>query len=186
MILLGVIAVALGARPAAAATEHREVAEWKAHELRFVYMGFTTHYSCEGLRDNLRSVLLQLGARQSDLRVRPFGCTRGLGRPEPSPGVIANFSSLELSREHATARTSAPEIAAEWQTVELKLGKDVRDHAGQCELVEQVRQKVLPLFVFRNLEFHSDCIPHQLTIAGARLRVDVLKPMHNGRRAQLR
>ncbi len=182
IILLGLTAGMLGvAQPGAAADDHREVAVWTPHELRFVYMGFTTHYSCDGLRENIKSVLLQLGARESDLRVRSFGCTRGLGVPEPAPGVIANFSSLVPSQEHATTRTATPAVAAEWRTAELKLGKGALEHAGQCELIEQVRQKVLPLFTFRNLDFRSDCFPHQLTISGARLRVDVLKPLHKSR-----
>ncbi len=39
-------------------------AVWKEQHLEFSYMGRTARYSCEGLRDKMRSLLLDLGARR--------------------------------------------------------------------------------------------------------------------------
>ncbi len=39
-------------------------AVWKEQRLDFSYMGRTARYSCEGLRDKMRSLLLDLGARR--------------------------------------------------------------------------------------------------------------------------
>src|SRR5215467_14954938 len=64
-------------------------AVWTPKELRFVYMGFTSHYSCDGLADKMRSIVLQLGAR-SDLKVRNVPCSGTLGRPTEFPGVTVN------------------------------------------------------------------------------------------------
>jgi hypothetical protein len=152
----------------------RQAAAWMPRKLRFVYMGFTTHYSCDGLSDNLRTVLLQLGARERDLELQPYGCTRGFGKPEPFPGVDMTFFVLEPVRQGAAA--GMPIVQAEWKSVELELGRNNLEHAGQCELLEQIRQKILPLFTARNLDFRDNCIPHQLTAGGATLRVEVLKP----------
>ncbi len=64
--------------PAAAS----ESAVWKPTETSFVYMGFTTKYSCEGLVDKVRSILLTLGANR-DLTVYGTGCAVSAGRPAP-------------------------------------------------------------------------------------------------------
>jgi hypothetical protein len=32
---------------------------------------------------------------------------------------------------------------------------------GDCELVEQFRNNVLPMFTTRNVEDHTTCVPHQ-------------------------
>jgi len=169
-----IIALLLGVTlPCVDAADSSQSAVWAPRKLHFVYMGFTTHYSCDGLLDNVRSALLQLGARASDLQAHEYGCTRGIGRPEPFPGVDATFSVLEPAGE----KTSNAPVEARWQTVELKLGATSLEQAGQCELLEQIQQKILPLFTTRNLEFKEDCIPHQLTVSGATLRVQVLEPM---------
>jgi hypothetical protein len=156
------------------AAHSNETAVWTQRKISFVYMGMTTHYSCEGLRENVRSVLLQLGARPQDLRVKEYGCTRGMGRPEPFPGVDATF--FVLAPPGAKNAAGLP-LDVSWQSVELKLSTNNLEQAGQCELLEQIQQRILPLFATRNLEFQEDCIPHQLTPGGTRLRVQVLKPL---------
>ena len=47
---------------------------------------------------------------------------------------------------------------------------------GQCELLEQLRHKALPLFTTRNLSFSATCTPHQVTLGSIRFSVDVLRP----------
>ncbi len=146
-------------------------ARWVKKKINFTYQGFTTRYSCQGLRDKVRDVLLQLGARKSDLNVHEIGCTTNIGRPDPFPTVGGTFFVLEpasSSTEHA--------VHAEWQTVNVRVGTPGLDTAGQCELVEQVRQKILPLFTTRDVKLKQNCIPHQLTPSGSSLSVEVLKP----------
>jgi hypothetical protein len=183
-LCLAVIAVGGGvagaASPASPATDV-QTARWVAKQLRFTYMGFTTHYSCDGLSDQVRSVLLQLGARPRDLKVHPVGCVRNLGRPEPSPSVEANFSVLEPIAGKGAASAGGASLAAHWRTVDVMLARSALDQAGQCELLEQVRQRIVPLFSTRNVRFRSNCVPHQLTLPGAVLKVEVLTADHSGR-----
>ena len=146
-------------------------AHWVEKKLRFAYMGFTTRYSCQGLREKVRDVLLQLGARASDLSVREIGCTSGPGRPDPAPSVGGTFYVLEP----ASGSTGQP-VEAAWQHVNVSVGRMGLDTAGQCELVEQVKQRILPLFTTRNVAFQQRCIPHRLTPAGSSLSAEVLKP----------
>jgi hypothetical protein len=146
-------------------------AHWVERKFKFVYQGFTTRYSCQGLRERVRDMLLQLGARPSDLSVREIGCTTGFSQPDPAPSVGGTFYVLEP----ASASTEQP-IDAAWQRVNVRVGQPGLDTAGQCELVEQVKQRLLPLFSTRNVAFQRRCIPHKLTPGGSSLSVDVLKP----------
>src|SRR5690348_5714821 len=87
LVIAGVLAIAVTTSASAAGAAGTDSgatvsAHWVQKNLNFRYMGFTTHYSCEGLRDNVRQVLLDLGARRSDLHLRSVGCTRGVGQPE--------------------------------------------------------------------------------------------------------
>lgn len=157
-----------GAAPAAP-----EPAHWVKKKINFTYQGFTTHYSCEGLTEKVKQVLLQLGARKSDLHVHEAGCTSGFGRPEPFPTVVGTFSVLEPA---ASSGEAGHPVKGTWQTVDVRVGRPGLDQAGQCELIDQVKSKILPLFATRNVQFQSSCVPHQLTIKGSSLSVQVLKP----------
>ncbi len=68
-------------------------AVWKEQHLEFTYQGRTARYSCQGLRDKMRSLLLDLGARR-DLQVALLGCDesaplgRGLHRAALEPDIF--------------------------------------------------------------------------------------------------
>lgn len=157
--------------PAAAS----ESAVWKPTETSFVYMGFTTKYSCEGLVDKVRSILLTLGANR-DLTVYGTGCAVSAGRPAPMPGVRVRMKVLQPASSVVSSGGAAQPsvVPAHWKWVEVKLNGDPLSDAGECELVEQLKQKVLPLFATRDTDFKSTCVPHQLNPNGTRLRAQVL------------
>jgi hypothetical protein len=67
-------------------------------------------------------------------------------------------------------------VPAHWKRVDLTPDRDAVSAAGECELIEQVRQSILPLFATRNVEYSSNCVPHQLQNGAARLRAEVLVP----------
>ena len=68
-----------------------QAAVWKQQKFNFIYQGFTTKYSCDGLRDKMRDILLQLGARR-DLKLGYWGCSGRSGVPDPFPGVSVTMS----------------------------------------------------------------------------------------------
>jgi hypothetical protein len=142
----------------------------------------------------MRSVLAQLGARQSDMKLSQTGCALGPNAPSPFPGVTGTFYRLEPASSAAAGESSSakapasaqPEqnagaVPAEWQTVNVSIngniGRDARDASGTCELIDLVHKKVLPLFPARNVKFQSTCTPNTLRIAGSTLQADVLKPV---------
>jgi hypothetical protein len=147
-------------------------AVWTPKELRFVYMGFTSHYSCDGLADKIRAIVLQLGAR-SDLKIRDVPCSGPLGRPTEFPGVTVNMKVL-VPWDAASSNAAATPVPAHWKLVEISTDRDPLREAGDCELIEQVKTRVLPLFAVRNINYHSTCIPYQLQIGGTQLKAEVL------------
>ncbi len=170
---IGLAVVAVWAVPALAAelaeTQAETQAVWTPKEASFTYMGFTTKYSCEGLVSKVKTVLLSLGARRSDLTVYGTGCLDP-GRPAPAPGVKVRMNVLVP----AGSSGDATAVAAYWKPVRVQLDSDPLSEAGECELVEQIKQKLLPLFSTRNVEFKPDCVPHQLSPGGTRLQAQVL------------
>ncbi|HTC52920.1 MAG TPA: hypothetical protein VK700_13370 [Steroidobacteraceae bacterium] len=172
-----ILLAALGAAGVAQAEESSgaPAAHWVQRKLDFTYMGFTTKYSCDGLVDNVRELLLALGARKKDLKIQPEGCTRFVG-VEPFPGVRATFWVLAPVTPDDAAKGGASVVqATQWQRVDLVRNPDFKSDQGQCELLDQLKQKALPLFTSRNLDFHSSCVPHEITLGDIRFTVDVLR-----------
>jgi hypothetical protein len=152
-------------------------AVWTEKELTFVYQGFTTRYSCDGLRDKVRTVLLDLGAEKKSLKVMEMGCSSSAGRPDPFPGVRVKMRVLQPAGSPDAAKAADPTpVAAHWQPVDLKLRDNFTTDSGECELVEQIRQKIVPAFAARNVDLQTTCIPHQATVARPILKLDVLVP----------
>ena len=158
---------------AGTATGESQPAVWTEKEVTFVYQGFTTRYSCDGLRDKVRAVLLDLGAEKKGLKVLQLGCSSASGRPDPFPGVRVKMSVLQPAS--GAADDKAP-VAAHWKPVDLKLRDSFTTDSGECELVEQIRHKIVPLFATRNVDLRTNCIPHQATAARPTLRLEVLAP----------
>jgi len=146
-------------------------AQWTPKQVKFVYMGFTSRYSCDGLRDKIRVILRDFGARD-DMEVSESPCPGPLGRPTKFPGVNIKINVLQPTS--GTADSQA--VSAHWKRVELPGPGDAVLQAGDCELVEQVKHSILPLFTARDVQYHSTCIPNQLSIGATSLAAEVLVP----------
>ncbi len=147
-------------------------AVWVPKHVEFFYQGFTTHYSCDGLRDKVRDMLEKLGAR--DLKVREIGCTRMTG-PTEFPGVIVDMRVLvpASSPEASKAKSASSPVGAQWKDVVLMPSNADFSEQGNCELIEQFKETFLPLFAPRKVKYGSTCVPHQLTL-GTHLSAEVL------------
>jgi len=148
-----------------AAPENEVPAVWKARELSLDYTGFTSRYSCEGLRNKVEQALLALGARR-DLDVTPYPCS--ITRLERIPSVQIKVSTLEP----VAAAPAQDAVQAHWKTVQLA-GINKLD-AGDCELAEQIKRDILPLFTTRNLKSRLNCMAFQQPVGMIVLTVDVL------------
>ena len=159
----------------------KELAVWTPKEVQFTYMGFTTTYSCDGLQSDIREMLLQLGARKSDLKVYEEPCSGAPDRPNPFPGVRIKMSVLTPAP--STQSDLSKMVQAQWKTVKLPYRETGINAAGQCELLEQFKKTVLPLFTTRNVQLVATCVPHQLTPLGTKLQADVLVTNQKERQA---
>jgi len=147
-------------------------AAWKKHQLDFTYVGFTTRYSCEGLRDKMRVLLDASGARPG------FKVT--LGACAAAPGRVTEFPRVRLVFEAAQIPTPGSEDAGEpvlahWRPVTLARSQPRQLEPGDCELVEQFRDRVLPAFTTRSMDGDINCIPHQLSVSSFLLKFEVLQ-----------
>jgi hypothetical protein len=155
-VLLLVCASALGDEPAAS----HEPGTWQKHEYSFAYMGFTTTYSCDGLADKLKQLLLAAGARK-DAKSRPGACASGFGRVDKFARADLVFYTL-APVDASTAPGDKP-VDGAWRPVAFAVRSPRELAPGDCELVEQFRTAVVPMFATRNLDNHTTCVPHQLS-----------------------
>lgn len=178
LCLTGAAAFGCAAASAADAPAAAQPAKWVRKELQFTYMGFSTRYSCEGLREQVAKVLVQLGARRQDMKVHSMGCVRAFGHPEPAPTVRGTFYVLEPVPASHSGAAQASTVPAHWQAVHVELASSRLQQAAQCELLEQIKQRIVPLFTVRHVKFTSNCMPYHLSLPGATLELEVLKPDH--------
>jgi hypothetical protein len=135
---------------------------WQDHQIELAYLGFTSHYSCDGLQSKLELLLRQLGAR-ADATVTASGCDRGFGTPSRFPRATMKFATLQPvdAGNGAAEATSATPVTGVWRAVQLAPHRPFNLEDGDCELMEQFRDKVLPLFATRDQQLKLTCVPHQ-------------------------
>jgi hypothetical protein len=131
---------------------------WQKHAYSFVFMGFTTTYSCDGLASKLKILLIAAGAR-ADVKSFPGACASGFGRPDKFARADLTFYTLAPPGSDKAA--DAPPVTGQWKSVALATRKPRELGLGDCELVDQFRTSVLPMFTTRNVDNHMTCIPHQ-------------------------
>jgi hypothetical protein len=143
---------------------------WQKHEYRFSYMGFTSTYSCDGLADKIKLLLIAAGAR-SDAKSQPGACAASFGRPDKFANATLTFYTLVPPTDISA---NAKPVEAVWRQVSLSTLSPHDLGRGDCELIEQFRHSVLPMFTTRNIEDHVTCVPHQLSGANIDLRFESL------------
>jgi hypothetical protein len=82
-------------------------------------------------------------------------------------GVKINMHVLEP----AGAR---PGLGARWQSVDLLQNRELLGAAADCELIEQIAQRILPLFTVRNVDYNATCQARNLLPGATRLKADAL------------
>lgn len=180
----GALACALLAAMPAGATDagYEEVAAaWQRQEVDFVYMGFTTRYSCGGLRGKVALLLKHLGVRD-DVKISERGCEFGFQRVADFPQLKIAFYAPAVPEEGA--RDVGEPVLGVWKPVVIKRNSPRGLEMGDCELVELFRDRILPKFHTRNLRGDVNCIPHQLVGNRIDLRFEVLTGVQDAATAQ--
>lgn len=161
-----------GAPAAAASTASTPVvvggnptpAVWKEQHVEFVYMGRTSWYSCDGLRNKVRAMLLDLGARR-DLQIVPLGCgDDGRARVRPSAlRLKIVFSSPALPDAAAKPLHEGDLAATDARFEEFTITSDAFRNMGigDCELVQEFSHQLLTKLAARDVRQDIRCVPDQ-------------------------
>ena len=164
---------------------------WKNQEFAFFFQSQTTFYSCSSLEAKLQRILKALGVPKPHVKVRSVDCQGG---PVRMPRVLVNVTAPVVATPEAiaernkgnsklelTARVRGEKIdpeawapfPAQWKRVSLSRGA-VDLEPGDCELIDELRRKVLPKLAVRVLKDGTHCTPQQLTIGQPQLEVEAL------------
>jgi len=153
---------------AAAAAPVATSAKWQEQTVKFTYDGITTLYTCDGLEDKVREILLHFGARK-DVKVRATGCERGSNLPGRFAWVEATYSALMPTTDSAGA------VKGEWSPLVLSPSRPMFMGAGECELVDQMRDVLSKGFTLRGVQYRASCVPHSVSPGSYAVSAEVLK-----------
>ncbi len=131
---------------------------WQQHKYSFAFLGFTSTYSCDGLADKLKVLLIAAGARP-DAKSTPGACAADYGRPDKF--ARADLSFYTLVPDSSDKGAAVQPVQGVWRSVDLQPHEPRELGIGDCELVEQFRDSVLPMFATRNVDSHTTCIPYE-------------------------
>jgi hypothetical protein len=158
-MILEVLLVLLAVSRTAGADESPiQSGTWQKHEYSFVSLGFTSTYSCDGLADKLKRLLLAAGAR-ADAKALPGGCASEFGHVEKL--ARADLTFFTLVPDEGGKSTDGPRADGAWRPVALAVGSPRELGLGDCELVEQFRAQLLPMFATRGIADQTTCVPNQ-------------------------
>ena len=157
------------ALPGESSAADPEQGVWQRHEYIFEYFGFTTTYSCDGLASKLKVLLIAAGAR-ADAKSISGACVRAFGTPDKLARANLKFYTLAPVGNGGHA---SPSISGEWRSVAFADRSPREVAVGDCELIEQFRDKVLPMFTTRNIDNRMTCVPNQLSGSGINLKFEV-------------
>jgi hypothetical protein len=143
---------------------------WQHHKAGFTYYGLTALYSCDGLENNIRSLLLHLGARK-DVTVSAQGCPNGPSVPGRNALVTADFWTLSPSETSNTPQT----VQARWAPVAVSATHPYFMDHGDCELIEQMKDLISKNFSLRDLTYRTNCVPHEVVIDDFSIKAQALK-----------
>ncbi|MGB6308062.1 MAG: hypothetical protein WBF89_09730 [Steroidobacteraceae bacterium] len=156
-------------------------AVWKEQHMNFFYLGRTSRYSCQGLRDKVRALLLDLGARR-DIRITALGCDDAdvRGRPRASsPSLTIVVSTPALPDASAKPLHPGDLAPVDARFENFTIASDAFRNMGiaDCELVEEFARQILPRLVTRNLRQDITCVPFQQSGSRFLVRGEILRTL---------
>ncbi len=142
---------------------------WQHHKVTFTYVGFTAFFTCSGLEEHVRQLLVHLGARK-DAKVSATGCPGPIDTPSGSAWVDADFYSLA-----PTDSAAADVVKAHWTPLQVSPRRPQFMGPGDCELMQGMKDLITKNFTLRNVEYNTSCFPHDVSWAGFELKGQALR-----------
>lgn len=149
-------------------------AVWRQQSLDFAYNGSATYYSCDTLRDRLRTILKSVGARDT-LTIRFVGCsdmsfsTRvqiTFEAPvEATPENVRAITSYDskdvlvarVRNEQLDSSADIERFPAMWKTISFSRDRELDLAPADCELVQQLHRQVFPRLSIRVVRENLRC-----------------------------
>jgi hypothetical protein len=162
-------------------------AVWKEQRVSFFYKGRTARYSCEGLRDKVRAMLLELGARR-DLKIAVVGCEDydrvRVNSMAPSLNIIFSTPALPDTSAKPLHEGDLAATDARFETFTITSDAFRNLEFGDCELVEEFARQILPKLATRDLKRDITCVPYQQSGSRFLVKGKVLRPLPPAEQAQ--
>jgi hypothetical protein len=168
VFLVTALASGLASGQGAAAAPAVTGAQWQEQKIKFTYDGITTLYTCDGLEDKVREILLLFGARK-DVKVRATGCERGSNLPSRFAWVEATYNAL------MPTAGSEGVVKTVWSPLVLSPNRPNFMGAGECELIDQMRDVLTKGFTLRGVQYRASCTPHSVSIGSYAVTAEALK-----------
>jgi hypothetical protein len=166
--------------PPGAVTGVPMAAVWREQHLDFFYMGRTSRYSCDGLREKVRAMLLDLGARR-DLKIAAIGCEDSgrMRANSPAPRLNITFSAPAVPDPSVKPLHEGDLAATDARFESFTIASDAFRNLGfgDCELVEEFSHQILPKLVTRALKRDIACVPYQAGGGRFLVRGEILKTL---------
>jgi hypothetical protein len=145
----------------AAATPAADIVtgSWQHHQVTFNYYGITSLYTCDGLEDQVRRILLHLGARK-DAKVYASGCPGAYNAPSHSAWVKADFYTLAPAADAVGSNS----VKARWTALEVTPRHPNFMGDGDCELIQGMKDLIVKNFSLRDIEYRTSCVPHEVSM----------------------
>ena len=158
-LLLIIAAASLGASAVVSAADSHQTAVWEPRTLRHFTLPLVVNSengplqmaSCDQIYDEAKLLLLQLGARASDIHADLRGCyAYTIERSIDVTFSVLVPTTQTTQTTQTTNNAPGPLIETHWKTVMLK---------GNCRLLEDATKKIVPLFTTSDVKLISsaDC-----------------------------
>ena len=162
--LLGLSAVCAAADSSSGSAQP---AVWQHHDDTMTYFATTSSYTCDGIEEKTRQVLLYMGARP-DLKVSA-SCPYRL-RPVVHALVHVDFNTL------VPATAGEPNtLPAHWANMVLRPHRPDFMDMGECDFVNQLKGLLTKDFSLRDVQYDTACTAHSTTIEDYRVSGEVLQ-----------
>jgi hypothetical protein len=145
---------------------------WQHHKLTFNHYGITALFTCSGLEDHVRQILLHLGARK-DVSVMASGCPGPFNAPSHNAWVNTEFYSLAPAGDAGGPDT----VTARWTVLELTPRRPDFMGDGDCELIQEMKDFITKNFTLRDVQYRTDCFPHEVTLDSFAVKAQALRAL---------
>ena len=169
MLILVALTSPLAIGSAQAAAQAAQPATWVAHDLTIDLRNLPGRYSCDDLSHKFHDVLLVLGARP-DLKILTVRCERA----SSSPNVRLQFSMPDLVKPTSSRKLFVDATAA---TIRLEPGHPASLNQADCELLRQIKDRLLAPMSLRVVSFNLACSAPPSRGARFNVSVQMLSPL---------